>query len=464
MVDEAVSAAASLRDACTGEVLTSDDPGYLEACAAWNLAWTQRPAIVVRAATVGDVVQAVQHAATVGLGVAVQTTGHGVTVPADQECLLITMNALDRVDIDAASATASVGGGATWGPVLAAAQEHGLAPLLGSAPHTGVVSYSLGGGIGWLTRKYGLAVDAVRSARVVLADGRVVTASATEEAELFWALCGTGGGSLGVVVELNIALVPVTQVYAGSLFYPVEHAREVFERYQTWAAHSPEELTSAVNITAFPPIDLVPEPLRGEAFAIVRGCYCGTDLSAGAELVDQWRTWRAPAIDMWDRMPFSRVAEVSQDPVDPLPGNTSGRWMTALDDDLLDVMVDTVLGEPHPSPVLFVEARHTGGAMRTRNPSVCFAAREAEYAVEIIGLIADPAADAELDRRTQAAWQRLGPSLASLPAYLNFTEGEERVCMAREAFPTETRSRLAAISGRYDPATLFRYGAPVAQW
>ena len=462
--DGATDVLAVLRDACEGEVLAPDEPGFDAACAPWNAAWTQRPAVVVRAATERDVVHAVRHAAAAGLGVAVQSTGHGVTVPADEDCVLIAMGALDSVTVDAASATATVGGGATWAPVLAAAQEHSLAPLVGSSPHTGAVSFSLGGGIGWLTREHGLAVDAVRSLRVVLADGSVVTASPTEEPDLFWALCGTGGGSLGVVVSMTVGLVPVSEVYAGSLFYPAEDARAVFDRYRDWAPASPTGMTSAFTIAVFPPIEAVPEPLRGRAFAIVRGCFTGEDLTAGEELVNEWRDWRAPEIDLWGPLPFARSAEISQDPVDPMPACTTGRWVSGLSEELLEVMVEAVLGEPHPSPVLFAEARHTGGAMSAPNESVSFAARDAEFCVEIIGLLADARADEEIDRRSQAAWDRLDANLAALPGYLNFVEGEERVTMARTAFPEEARSRLARLADRYDPDRVFRYALPLQAW
>lgn len=258
-----------------GAVLHQGDALYAETCAGWNLAWTQRPAVVVKASSDADVQHAVRYAATHGLSVAVQNTGHGVTVPADEQSLLIVTKGLDRVSLDPQAQTATIGGGTTWEPVLAEAQLHGLAPLLGSAPHVGSIGYSLGGGFGWLARKYGLAVDSIRSLRVVLADGRSVTTSPTEEPELFWAMCGTAGGSLGVVVEMTVELVRVTDVYAGNLFYPLDAARDVFDRYVDWSEKAPEELTSAFNITAFPPLDLVPEPLRGNTFVIVRGCYAG---------------------------------------------------------------------------------------------------------------------------------------------------------------------------------------------
>lgn len=152
---------------CDGSVLTPDDDRYAEACAGWNLAWTQQPGVVVSAYSETDVAHAVQYASAHGMAVAIQTTGHGVTVPAGDETLLIVTKGLDAVSIDPQERTATIGGGSMCAPVLAAAQEHRLAPLMGSAPHVGSVGYSLGGGIGWLARKYGLAVDAIRSLRVV---------------------------------------------------------------------------------------------------------------------------------------------------------------------------------------------------------------------------------------------------------------------------------------------------------
>lgn len=445
---------------CTGQVLGPRDPGYTEACACWNLAWTQRPAIVVTAASQADVVAAVNHAAAHELGVAVQATGHGITVPADESTLLINTADLDEVRVDPESASAVFGAGVTWNPVLGAAQEHGLAPLLGSAPHVGAVGYTLGGGLGWLGRKYGLAVDQVQSLRVVLGDGRVVTASRSQEPELFWALCGAGGGSLGVVVEMTIGLAPVADVYAGNLYYPIDTARDVFDFYREWSATTPEEMMSAFNITAFPPLDLVPEPVRGQTFAIVRGCHVG-GLEAGQELVDRWRRWREPLIDAWCPMPFARSAEISNDPVDPLPAGSTGRWLKSLDGEVFDAMFDAVVGGDGPSPMLFAEARQAGGAISRPNPAVCFASREVEHSLELVGLIVSPEADAELERRFASAWKRIAPQLAELPGYLNFTEGQERVQATQEAFGSADRDRLKAVKRQYDPADLFRSGVPL---
>src|SRR5690606_38198638 len=277
-----------------------------------------------------------------------------------------------------------------------------------SAPHVGTVGYSLGGGLGWLARHHGLAVDAVRSLRAVLADGRVVTTSPAAEPELFWALCGSGGSSLGVVVEMTVALAPVADVYAGSLFYPLDAAAEVFERYVEWSSRAPVELTSSFNITAFPPIDLVPGPLRGRTFVIVRGCFSGARSGeAGKELVDEWRSWREPLMDMWTTMPFARSAEISMDPVDPVPASSSGRWLTDLDSTVIDAMLDAMVGDDGPSPMLFAETRHGGGAARRENPAVSYGARDGRRLLELVGMITGPGSDLELERRFERAWRRI---------------------------------------------------------
>lgn len=454
----------SLAAACDGVVLGPRDEGYHEACAAWNLAWTHRPAVVVRAATEADVVRAVRHAASNSLAIVVQSTGHGVTVPADEGSVLIVTTDLDSVRVDPATRTATLGGGTSWTPVLAAAQEHGLAPLLGSAPHVGAVGYTLGGGIGWLARKHGLAVDRVRQLRVVLADGSVVAASTSERPDLFWALCGAGPGTLGVVVEMTVELVPVADVYAGNLFYPLEMAGEVFDFYRSWADRAPGELTSAFNITSFPPLEQVPEPLRGRTFTIVRGCHAGAvDDPAGPALVDEWRAWREPSMDLWGRMPFAACAQISQDPVDPVPAAASGRWLAGLDTSVVESMVDAVVGDGGPSPMLLAEARHAGGAVSRPNPAASFAARDAAWSLELIGMIPDAGADVELERRFEKTWRRLEGLLTEQHGYLNFVDGQERVQTATHAFDASTRSRLAAVKREYDRDDLFRHGIPLEE-
>lgn len=439
-----------------GAAITPDHPDYDRARAAWNLAFTHRPAVVVEAASVDDVVAAVVYAAEQDLPVAIQATGHGVTSPADGAVLILT-GKLDHVEIDPDSWTARLGGGVTWGPVLAAAQKHGLAPLLGSSPGVGAVGYTLGGGFGWLGRRYGLAVDHVRSFKVVLADGSVVRTSSEENPDLFWALRGAGIGSLGVVVEMEIDLVPVTEVYAGNLLYPVEMAREVFDFYTRWSSELPEEMTTGFSVMNFPPLEMVPPPLRGKSFAIVRGCHSG-DPAEGAKLVDAWREWRAPAMDMFGPMPFTEAATISNDPEDPMPGMTGSRWLTSLDSHVIEALLEAMTGdETGPSPFIFIEIRHAGGAISRHVEGASYSSRGADRLLEAVAPVMSPEAPARIQAGLARLWERLGPNLAE-GAYLNFLEGEDRKASTRDAFDADTLARLGEVKRTFDPANRFSHG------
>ena len=309
---------AALRHRVDGAVLVPGDEGYDEAAKGWNggSRLTHRPVTIVVAADVGDVIATVAYAAERGLGLGVQATGHGVALPC--EGVLLVTGRMDEIEIDAEARTAWVGAGCAWAPVLAAAQEHGLAPLVGSSTSIGAVGYTLGGGLGWLARKYGPACDAVRSFEVVTPDGELVQASRGEHPELFHALRGGGGGALGVVTEMEIELFPVTTVYGGNLVYGAAAAGEVLARWSAWVAAAPAELTSSVVF--------VDGPDRPPA-VLVRGCWCG-DVDEGRRVLDEWRAIMPPDVDAWRELPFAAIASVSDHPVEPRPAVITGGWLT----------------------------------------------------------------------------------------------------------------------------------------
>ena len=304
-----------------GAVILPNSDRYAAARQAWNLTVDQHPALIVTATCAADVAAAVRYARNNELRVAVQATGHGVRRPADGALLILT-GQMNGVEVDPVSETAWIECGAQWKVVLAAAQPFGLAPLLGSSPGVGAVGYTLGGGMGWLARKYGMAADSVRYFEVITPEGSIVRASQSENPELFWALRG-GGGSFGIVVGMEIELYPVSTVYGGNLIYPVAAAGQVLRRFRTWITEMPEEMTASVVLMNFPPIPQVPEPLRGQSFVMVRGCYTG-DMATGEALVNFWREWQAPLIDDFKVMPFSQVGTISNDPVGPMPGLSTG--------------------------------------------------------------------------------------------------------------------------------------------
>jgi hypothetical protein len=441
-----------------GDVVAPADPRYDSVRRAWNLTVDQRPAVVVVAGEVADVAMAVRFARANNLRVAVQATGHGIARAADGALLIVTAR-LDRVEIDAVARVARVSAGAKWGAVLAPAQAHGLAPLLGSTTDVGAVGYTLGGGMGWLARKHGLATDSVRSFDLVTPDGIEVHVSDTEQPELFWALKGGGGGTLGVVTSMEVDLYPVDVVYAGNLLYPVEMAREVMARWREWVAGVGTDLTSSVVLMNFPPFDDVPEPIRGGSFVIVRGCWVG-DLDEGRALIDEWRTWSPPALDMFGEMPFSQADTISNDPVDPMPAMVTTEWFDELDDVAIDVLVEATVPAPNAPPrLIFSEIRHAGGAMRDAT-SANDRGRSGEFLLEMVGLAMDPELGAALDAHLRETRRRLAPFVTGA-TYLNFTEGAEKQERTESAFSAEHLDRVRAVKTAVDGEDRFSHGLAI---
>lgn len=452
------SSVAALRAQVAGAVIMPGDGGYDEARAAWNLVIDQYPAVIVRAESAADVSAAVRFAGEQGLGVKVQATGHGASLEGNGAMLILTAGLVD-LRIDAAAQTAWVGAGLKWGVVLARAQEVGLAPLLGSSPGVGAVGYTLGGGMGWLARKYGLALDSVIAFEVVLADGRIVRASEDEHADLFWGLRGSAG-SLGVITGMEIRLYPVTTVYGGNLFYPASEAREVLRRYRTWIETLPEEMTTSAVLMNVPPLPEVPDMLRGKSFVIVRGCYVGS-ANEGAALMDTWRQWQPAAIDMFQEMPFAAVAGISMDPEGPVPGLGSAEWITGLSDEAIEVLLYYGMPQDGPPAFLKTEIHHAGGRVsQAAGGGAAFSHREQTLAVHVVGITPTPEAMQGVQRAMAGFRADMAPQLAGA-TYINFLDGEENWARTADAFSPEALRRLRALKAEYDPGNLFRFALDI---
>lgn len=442
-----------LRANLQGEVIAPGDPQYAEARLAWNLAVDQHPAVIVVPKNTADVVTAAHAARAEGLGIAVQATGHGNVRPADGAMLILT-TAMQDVEINPVAQTAWVSAGAKWGPILKKAQAVGLAPMLGSSPDVGAVGYTLGGGFGWLGRKYGLSLDNVNTFEVVTAGGEVKVASATNNPDLFWGLRG-GGGSLGIITGMEIKLVPLTTVYGGNLIYPLDLARDVFTHYREWIQSAPDELTSSILIMNYPPIAEIPDPLRGQSFVQVRGCYCG-EVAQGDALLRFWREWHTPFVDDFKAIPFSDVATISNDPIDPLPGLSSGALVRELTDDAIDTLIhfaSATMG----SPLIFAEVRHAGGAVaRVRPDSSAYGHRDANHILQMIGLTPTPESHQALQQYCDRMMQALGPALTG-GAYLNFLEGAEAQKRIQDGYTSAAYRRLRDLKAKYDPDNRLGY-------
>ena len=262
-----------LRAAVRGAVLTPADLGYAAAVRSWNLNAAQHPSVVVVPVDVDDVRTAVRWAGDAGLGVGVQATGHGTGQPSDGGLLLNTSR-LQQLHLDPDRLRAGVGAGVLWRDVVSRAAGHGLAGLPGSSTTVGVVGSTLGGGFGWLGRRFGLAAHSVRAADLVTADGRLRTISQHRHGDLFWAVPG-GLSSIGVVTRLELALQPVPTVYAGNLYHRHERLPELLQFFAEWSRTVPDELTAAITVRRFPPAPSIPEPLRGRVLVSLRGAYSG---------------------------------------------------------------------------------------------------------------------------------------------------------------------------------------------
>ena len=437
-----------------GSALMPGSPEYEQARKGWNLSVEQYPALIVRAAASKDIVQAVRFASQNGLNVAVQSTGHGTVRPADGNLLILT-SALTGIQIDPQRQTARVGAGVKWGMLLEQSYPLGLAPLLGSSPDVGVVGYTLGGGMGWLARPYGMAADSLIDVELVTSDGNLIHANANQNSDLFWGLRG-GGGNFGVVVSLEFQLFPVERVYAGNLFYPAEMAREVMARYRDWVVDLPDELTTSVSVMNFPPLPELPPFLSGKSFVIVRGCYTGSD-EQGEALLSYWRDWRTPLMDEFKPIPFSQAATISNDPLDPMPAFSTGAWLRELTDEAIDRIVHYGLENRNGLPLAFIEVRHAGGAIaRLDEGASAYGNRQALFNLGCIGMSPTPEVYQGLQAHTGRLKAELDPYLSG-GVYLNFLDGDEARKRSMQAFSPQVYRRLQALKQQYDPANMFRF-------
>lgn len=435
-------------------VIKPGDARYDMARQAWNLAVDQHPAAIVMAESREDVVAAIRYAQQEKLGISVQATGHGVFRPANGT-LLINTALMTEVTVDPQTSTAWVAAGAKWQAVLDKAQAVGLAPLLGSTPDVGAVGYTLGGGLGWLARKYGLAADSVVRFEVVTADGEIRQVSKHEHPDLFWALRG-GGGSMAVVTGMEIQLYPVTVVYGGNLIYPITLAREVLLRYRAWVETLPNEFTTSVALMNFPPIPEVPASLRGQSVIMVRGCYAG-DVAAGEALLQPWLDWRQPLAHLFSAMPFSAVAIISNDPLEPMAHKLSGMRLQTLSDRVIDALLAYGINDDGTNPLIMTEVRHVRGVMsQVASNSSPIGQRDVPFVLALIAAAPTPQLHTLATRQIDTLLAALEPARAGV--YMNFLEGSESQKRTPEAYSLENYHWLMRIKAQYDPQNLFRHG------
>ncbi|WP_433655094.1 FAD-binding oxidoreductase [Nocardia sp. CA-128927] len=441
----------TLRSQVTGTVSLPSDPTYSHEIAAFNLRSVHRPALVVAAATPGDVQAAVAFAATHRLPVGVLSTGHQpFPTTTSHGCLLISTRAMHSVQIDPATATARVEAGALWGDVVGPAQSSGLAPLNGSSAGVGVIGYTLGGGLSpVLGRLYGWASEHVRAIDVVTADGRLRHVTEQSDPDLLWALRG-GRSNFGVVTALEIALFPVSTFYGGAIFYPAEQAEAVLRAYHDVAAQAPDALSVSVALLNFPPLPDLPELLRGKFVVHVRVAFIGAP-AAAEELLSPLRRIGEPLADTIAPRPYDTYAELHQDPTDPAPYEDQSTLLSELTPDTITALLARV-GPAAANPVTVVEIRHLGGALGKDSglPSTA-GARLAAFTVWA-ATVGPPDVIETGSQTLRALMTDLSPWSTSL-LYPNFTHRE---ALAENLFSPLVLADLQRVKQRYDPENLFR--------
>jgi hypothetical protein len=434
-----------LRTVLDGELVLPVEPGWDMARAAWHLTVDQRPEFVALPETVDDIVAITRYAASNGLRIAAQRTGHGAPAMEDlTDTILLKTSRMNAVEIDPVARRARVEAGALWQDVVPLAAEHGLAALHGSAPDIGVVGYSLGGGIGWLARRYGLASNSVLAAEVVTPDGRLLRVDPDHHGELFWALRG-GGGSFGIVTSLEFALYPVREVYAGVLFFPLERAREVLHAWLAWTGNVSDSVTSVGRMLRFPPLPDLPEFLRGRSFVVVEACFLDGEAAARGSL--QPLRDLGAEIDTFATMPVTKLPELHMDPPEPVPAIVDHRLVATMPPAAIDAIVDAA-GPSVDSPLLSVEIRHLGGALRISDTDHGVLDRvDADYVLAAVGMPITPELGLAIEAHLDAVTSAVEPWNTGRE-YLNFAE---RPTTPDKLFGNVDAERLAAIAAAYDP-------------
>jgi hypothetical protein len=444
---------ARLAEEVTGPVLTPGDEDYPAETATWNMALIEHPAVVVGATSAADVQAAVRFAAANGLPVAPVATGHGAPMAAD-DALMINLSRINDVDVDAGSRTATIGAAVKAQNLIEAAAPEGLAFPAGSSPNVGVVGYSLGGGLSsTLGRTYGFAADHVAAAEVVTADGELRRIDPDTEHDLFWAIRG-GKGNFGVVTSLTLDLMPVTQLYGGGIYFAAEHVKPVLDAFRRLVADAPQALTASFAFLRLPDDPSVPKPLRERFSVHVRIAYLGPP-AEGERLVADLRAVAPALVDQVAEMPYTGIAAIHADPVDPVPSYETSSLLHDFPAEAADALIAAV-GPKVDTPVVMVEVRQLGGAL-AHEPAVPNAVGNRDAAFQ---LFAGAFAESGMEERFRTPLADLAGALAPWSTggkQANFLTGyDTAVDEVAKAYEPDIYQRLTQIKREYDPTDMFR--------
>ncbi|MGX1886863.1 FAD-binding oxidoreductase [Streptomyces sp. NPDC055287] len=453
------TAVQELERSFVGGLIRAGDPAYDQARSIWNGSISKFPALIAYCTGVADVVAALRCATSTGLPVAVRSGGHSFPGQSLSEGgLVIDLSAMNGIRVDPESRTVRAQAGVLLGALDRETQHFAMAVPSGIVTHTGLAGLTLGGGIGWLMRKYGLTVDQLLSVDMVTADGAFVTVSETREPELFWAVRGAGS-NFGVITAFEFRLNPVgPTVLAGPILWPMEEAPDVLRFYRDWITDVPDELTTIVVHRKAPPLPAIPAELHGRPVVAVISCYAG-DIEAGQEVLRPMRSFGTPLLDLCAPKPFVQHQAMFD------PSFRPGWWyyfracdVGRLTDDVVDITAEHALRID--SPLSTCGIFHLGGAVaRVGEDETAFSGRATGHTFNINGNCETAIGFAEERQWVRDSWSALEPYQAGV--YVNFLmdEGAERV---RQAYGEDKLRRLRALKQHYDPANVFRSNQNIA--
>ena len=443
-----------------GELLGPGDAGYDQARRLWNGAIDKRPALIARCTGEADVRAGIDHARAGGLPLAVRGGGHNVAGTASCDGgLVLDLSPMKQVRVDPAGRSAWAEAGLLWGELDQATQRFGLATTGGIVTHTGVAGLTLGGGIGWLMRKHGLTCDNLLAVELVTADGQRLRVDGRTHPELLWGVRG-GGGNFGVVTAFQFRLHQVgPQVLAGPVLYPAEQAGQVLRGYRDWAASTPDEVSTVVNLRQVPALPIIPERLHGQPAVTITCCYAGADPAAGERLLAPVRRLGTPLLDLIAVKPYAAHQATFDATV---PHGLHYYWRSHYLDDLGDEAIDTLADHAwdHRSPWSYTIMFQLGGAVsRLPEAATAFSGRGAGYALNINAVATDGDGYPEQATWARRTWEAMRPHGNGV--YVNFLdrEGNDRV---RAAYGPEKYNRLATLKRAWDPGNLFRLNQNIA--
>jgi FAD/FMN-containing dehydrogenase len=451
----------SLRTAISGQVFVPEDPGYDEARIVWNGAINKRPAVIVRCAKAGDVVAAIGFARRQGLEIAVRGGAHSTGGSSIVENgLQIDLSGMRSVRVDPVARRAFVGGGATLADLDSAAQAHGLAVTGGVVSHTGVGGLTLGGGMGWLTRKAGLAIDNLASAEVVTADGRILHASERDNPDLFWAIRG-GGGNFGVVTAFEFKLHPVGPlVHFGLFFWPLERTTEVLRIAEELISTLPADLNIIIAGINAPPEPFVPEQHRFRPGCALLVTGFGSP-EEHASVVTRLRKELPPLFELVTPIPYVQLQKLLDDAnAFGIYAYDKALYLEALSEDVIAVIAEHLPRKTSPhSPLLFY--RLDGAYSKVADDDTAFGGgRSPRWVVFIVGL-ADSHEGLAAERQwVRSFWDALQPHAMGIGGYVN---GESEYARDRvlNSYGPAKYDRLARIKATYDPDNVFHLNANI---